>query len=58
MVEFAYNNTKNANISHIFFEFNCRYYSYISYKKNLDFHSKSRTAKKLSFKLEELMTVY
>ena len=35
MVEFAYNNTKNANISHILFEFNYGYYSYIFYNEIL-----------------------
>lgn len=28
-----YNNTKNVSIKYMFFKFNYRYYSYISYKK-------------------------
>ena len=48
---FAYNNAKNANISHTFFELNYRYYPYVYYKKDLDFHSKLKTKEKLSSKL-------
>ena len=56
MAEFAYNNAKNASTGYIFFELNCRYHSLVSYKKDLDPCSKSRTAEKLSSKLQELMT--
>ena len=51
MIEFAYNNKKNTNISHIFFELNYRYYPYYFYKKDFDYYSKSKIVKKLSFKL-------
>ena len=37
MAEFIYNNIKNTNISHIFYEFNYRYYPCIFHKK--DFNS-------------------
>ena len=57
MAEFAYNNAKNANTGYTPFEFNCRYYSSVSYKKDLDPRSKSRTAKELSSELPELMIV-
>ena len=57
MVEFAYNNTKNASISYTFFKLNYGYYLYISYKKDLNPHSKLKTAKKLSSKLQNLMAV-
>ena len=50
MVEFAYNNAKNARIGHTLFEFNCRYYPQASYKKNLDLHSKLNTVKKTFFR--------
>ncbi len=33
IVEFAYNNTKNASTGHIPFDLNCGYHSWISYKK-------------------------
>ena len=57
MAEFAYNNAKNANIGFISFELNCGYHPQVSYKEDLDPRSKSRTAEKLSSKLQELMTV-
>ena len=57
MAKFAYNNAKNASTGFTPFEFNCGYHSRVSYKKNLDPRSKSRTAKELSSKLRELMTV-
>ena len=34
MAEFAYNNTKNASFGYIFFELNCGYYLYMSYKED------------------------
>ena len=49
MAKFAYNNTKNASIGHTSFELNCGYYSKVFYKKDLDFHLKFKTIKKLSF---------
>ena len=58
MVEFAYNNTKNASIGYTFFKLNYKYYPYISYKKDLDLYLKSKTIKKLSFKLQNLMAIY
>ena len=57
MAEFAYNNTKNASTGFTSFELNYGYHPRVSYKKNLDPRSKSRTAEKLSSKLKELMTV-
>ena len=51
MVEFAHNNAKNANTSHTAFELNCGYHFCVSYKKNLDPHSKSKTVEELSSKL-------
>ena len=51
MAKFAYNNAKIASTNHIFFKLNCKYHFCIFYMKNLDFYSKSKTAKKLSFEL-------
>ena len=56
MAEFAYNNAKNASTSYTLFEINCRYHPRVSYKKNLDFYSKSKSAKEISFKLQKLIT--
>ena len=58
MAEFAYNNAKNASTGYTPFELNYGYHLSVSYKENLDFRSKLRTAEELSFKLQKLMTVY
>ena len=50
MVEFAYNNAKNASIGYISFELNGGYHPCVFYKKDLDLRSKSRTMKELSSK--------
>ena len=57
MAEFAYNNTKNASTGFTLFELNCGYHPRVSYKEDLDPRSKSKTAKELSSKLQELMIV-
>lgn len=41
MIEFVYNNKKNANTNHISFKVNYSYYFYISFGNKVDFHSKS-----------------
>ena len=51
IAEFIYNNTRNINTSHIFFEFNYKYHLYIFYKKNHNLYLKLKTIKKLFFKL-------
>ena len=50
MAKFAYNITKKASTSYIFFELNYRYHIYVFYKKNLNLCLKSKTIKELSFK--------
>lgn len=57
MIKFGYNNTKNTSTSHTFFQFNYGYYFCISYKKNLDFYTKLKIMKKLSFKLQNLIAI-
>ena len=57
MAGFAYNNAKNISIGHTLFEFNCGYHPCISFKKNINLYHQSKTAKKLSSKLKELMIV-
>lgn len=42
MVEFAYDNMKNASTGYTPFEFNCGYYLRVTYEEDLDPHSKSR----------------
>ena len=58
MAEFAYNNAKNENTGHTPFELNCEYHPYVSYKKNINPRSRSKSANELSMKLRELMTIY
>ena len=55
MAEFAYNNAKNASTGFTPFELNCGYHPRLSYKKDLDPRSKSKTAEELSSKLRNLM---
>ena len=57
MVKFAYNNAKNASTNFTPFELNYGYHPWVFYKEDLNSRSKSRTAKELSFKLRELITV-
>ena len=57
MAEFAYNNAKNASTNHTLFKLNCKYYPWVFYKKDLDLYSKSKTAKKLSSKLQNLTAI-
>ncbi len=57
MVEFAYNNTKNASTNHISFEFNCGYHPRVSFEEDVDPRSRSRSANELAEKLRELMEV-
>ena len=57
MAEFAYNNAKNASTGHTPFELNCGYHPRVSFEEDTDPRSQSKTAKELSSKLRELMTV-
>ena len=55
IAEFAYNNAKNASTGYTSFKLNCQYHLRISYKHNLNPRSQSKTAKKLSSELQNLM---
>ena len=57
MAKFAYNNAKNASIGHMLFELNYGYHPWVFYKKDLNPHSKLKTAEELSSKLQNLMAV-
>ena len=57
MAEFTYNNAKNASTGHTPFELNCGYHLCVSYKENVDPHSKSKAADDLANDLRELMIV-
>ena len=57
MVEFAYNNAKNASTGHTPFELNCDYHPWMLYKEDIDPRSQSKLADKLLAELRELMIV-
>ena len=58
MAEFVYNNAKNASTGYRPFELNCAYHPWISYEKDLDPRSQSKTAEELSSELQNLMAAY
>ncbi len=57
MAEFAYNNIKNVNTSHILFELNYGYYLKVSFKEDVNLHSRSHSANELAEELRELMEI-
>ncbi len=57
MAEFAYNNAKNASTGHTLFELNCVYHPRVSFKEDVDPHSRFCFANKLAEELRELMEV-
>ena len=57
MVEFAYNNVKNASTGHMPFKLNCGYYPRMLYEEKVNSRSKSKLADKLLAKLRELIIV-
>ncbi len=58
MAQFAYNNAKNASISHITFELNYRFHPQVSFKKDINPYLKLCSAKKLAEELRELIEIY
>lgn len=57
MAEFAYNNSKNASIVHMFFELKHGYNPYVFFEDEVDFYSKSCLANELTKKLRKLMLI-
>ncbi len=57
MAEFAYNNAKNASISHTSFELNCCYHPRVFFKEDVDARLRSHSANKLAEELRELMKI-
>ena len=57
MVEFAYNNAKNASTGHTLFKLNCVYHPRISFEEDIDLRSRSCFANKLVEELRELIEV-
>ena len=57
MAKFAYNNSKNASIGHMFFKLNCSYQPRILYKEEVDYRSQSKSLDELAEELKELIIV-
>ena len=57
MAKFAYNNGKNSSTSHMPFKLNCSYPPRISFEKDTDPRSQSKSADELSAELRDLMTI-
>lgn len=58
MAEIAYNNVRNISTSYTPFELNCGYHFRVSFKKNVDSHSKSKVVDELIAKFKVLMSMY
>lgn len=56
--EFAYNNVKNSNTSHILFKVNYKDYSKVSFTIKINYCLKSYFTNKLANKLRDLINVY
>lgn len=57
IAEFIYNNVKNASFSYILFKLNCGYYPQMSYKKDINPQSKSKSIDELLVELKKLIIV-
>ena len=57
IAEFAYNNAKNASISHTSFELNFGYHPHVFFKDNVNPYFRSRSANKFAKELRELMDI-
>ena len=58
MAEVIYHNTNNASTGHTLFKPNCSYHLRVSFKEDINLHSRSNAADKLLAKLQKLMTIY
>ncbi len=57
IAEFAYNNAKNTSTSYTLFKLNCGYHSRVFFEKDVDSHSRSRSANKLAEELRKLIEI-
>ena len=58
MAEFAYNNAKNTSTSYTSFKLNCGFHLRVSYKKDVNPHSKLKTIDQLATKLKTFKCLY
>ena len=58
MAEFAYNSTKNASTGYMPYELNWSYHPDVTFKDNVDLHSRSYSADELAKELRELIDIY
>ena len=58
IVEFPYNNAKNASTYHTLFKLNHCFHPRISFEEDVDPRLRSRSTNKLAEELRELMKVY
>ena len=57
MVEFVYNNAKNASTSYTSFKLNYGYHPGVLFEKDVNFRLRSHSANKLAKKLKKLIEV-
>ena len=58
MVEFTYNNSKNARRGHTVVELDCDYHPRVFFKDKCNAYSRSFSNKRLAMELRELMNIY
>ena len=57
MIEFAYNNAKNANTSHILFKLNYNYHLHVLFENDVNSHWRSCSTEKLAKELRDLISI-
>ena len=58
MTKFSFNNTKNTNIGHILFKFNCKFYLQVLFKEDIDLRLRSCSTSKLAKELKKQIEIY
>lgn len=58
MIEFAYNNTKNASTGNTLLELNDGFHQRVFYEGDIDPHTRSKTEEQLATELQSLISVY
>ena len=55
MAELIYNNAKIVSMGYIYSKLNYKYHLHISYKEDIDFHSRSKAVDELTEELRNFM---